>query len=253
MRERYGFRELTPTTLAHEYTLNRCDQRQKSSVAVLHLLELPELNELVPLGYGQSELKHPISFKVDDIYVPASVVHITYLLKPQSNCEIECFIESTEFQSPLFEQSAVLIVRIKLHEDSEPYHPKGGKGGGKPFAITIKEEGKTDVVLQATSQPDGVKELEKKGITVTRFDIMNRLNGKIKSDLTRDGKTCKFAYTKVTLPKKKELEQDMYVVLPLNNEKLLEALREGFGVSGAARIAFMDLKAFRADPLRFFK
>ena len=71
--------------------------------------------------------------------------------------------------------------------------------------------------------------------------------------MARNGKTCKFAFTKKKpLPKKEELEEDMYLVLPLNNEKLLEALQEGFGVSSAARAAFMDLEDFRADPLRFF-
>ena len=67
MRERYDFRELKATTLAHEYTLNRNDKRDKSSLAVLHLLELPEIRPLDPRGVGQSELKHPISFKVDGV------------------------------------------------------------------------------------------------------------------------------------------------------------------------------------------
>ena len=83
--------------------------------------------------------------------------------------------------------------------------------------------------------------------------IRDRLSGKVTSDFVKDGKTCKFAYTKIApLPKTEDLEEDMYLVLPLNNEKLLEALKEGFGVSAAARAAFLDLKAFRADPLRFF-
>ena len=251
MRERYGFRELTPTTLAHEYTLNRCDQRQKSSVAVLHLLELQELNELVPLGYGQSELKHPISFIVDDIYVPASVVHVTYLMAPKSRCDLQCYIESTELQPPLFEHSACLIARIKLHEDSEPYW---AKNGGKPFKITIKEAGKADVVLHAMNVPDGVELLKKKaGITTNRYTINNRLSGRVASDFVKDGKTCKFAFTPITLPKKEELEQDMYMVLPLNNEKILEALCSGFSTAGAAKASFLDLKALRADPLRFFE
>mmetsp|Transcript_8530 Transcript_8530/g.24232 ORF Transcript_8530/g.24232 Transcript_8530/m.24232 type:complete len:949 (+) Transcript_8530:1308-4154(+) len=252
VRKAYGFRKLMPTTLAHEYTLNRNDTRDKSSLAVLHLLELPEINELVPLGYGQSEVKHPISFKVDDIYVPASVVHVTYLMAPQSHCDVQCLIDSTVPQPPLFEHSAGLIARIKLHEDSKPFHPKAGKGGGRPFSITIKEEGKADVVLDATSEPDGIRLLGEKGITVSQKPINSRLSGKVTSDLTRNGKTCKFAYKKITLPKKEELEQDMYMVLPLNNEKLLEALHAGFNSTIAARTAFMDLDALRADPLRFF-
>jgi hypothetical protein len=44
----------------------------------------------------------------------------------------------------------------------------------------------------------------------------------------------------------------MYLVLPFNNEKLLEALHQGPEVSGAAYAAFMDLKGFRADPLHVF-
>mmetsp|Transcript_7278 Transcript_7278/g.22724 ORF Transcript_7278/g.22724 Transcript_7278/m.22724 type:complete len:943 (+) Transcript_7278:186-3014(+) len=251
VRKAYGFRKLMPTTLAHEYTLNRNDTRDKSSLAVLHLLELPEINELVPLGYGQSEVKHPISFKVDDIYVPASVVHVTYLMAPQSHCDVQCLIDSTVPQPPLFEHSACLIARIKLHEDSKPFHSKT-MGGGKPFSITIKEEGKADVVLDATSEPDGIRLLGEKGITVSQKPINSRLSGKVTSDLTRNGKTCKFAYKKITLPKKEELEQDMYMVLPLNNEKLLEALHAGFNSTIAARTAFMDLDALRADPLRFF-
>ena len=253
MRERYGFRELKATTLAHEYTLNRSDTRDKSSLAVLHLLQLEELNELVPLGYGQSELKHPISFEVDDIYVPASVVHVTYLMERESNCKIQCYIDSAVRQPPLFEQSAVLIARIKLHPDSKPYHG-ASRAEGKPFKITIKEAGKADVVLDATSLPDGIDLLKKEGITVSQKPIHNRLLGKVTSDFVKDGKTCKFAYTeRAPLPKTEELEQDMYVVLPLNNEKLLEALRDVFGVTGAAKASFMDLKAFRATPLRFFK
>uniref|UniRef100_A0A7S3ZUY3 Tudor domain-containing protein n=1 Tax=Pelagomonas calceolata TaxID=35677 RepID=A0A7S3ZUY3_9STRA len=252
VRERYGFRELTPTTLAHEYSLCRSDKRDKSSLAVLHLLQLPELTELVPLGYGQSELKHPISFEVDDIYVPASVVHVTYLMAPKSHCAVTCFIDSTVVEPPLFEHSACLIARIKLHEDSKPFHSKT-MGGGKPFSITIKEEGKADVVLQATGLTDGVRLLGEKGITVHEKRIRNRLSGATKSDLVKDGKTCQFAYTKVTLPKKEELEQDMYLVLPFNNEKILEALGKGFGLACAFRYAFLDLKAFRADPLRFFR
>mmetsp|Transcript_7277 Transcript_7277/g.22717 ORF Transcript_7277/g.22717 Transcript_7277/m.22717 type:complete len:907 (+) Transcript_7277:186-2906(+) len=252
VRKAYGFRKLMPTTLAHEYTLNRNDTRDKSSLAVLHLLELPEINELVPLGYGQSEVKHPISFKVDDIYVPASVVHVTYLMAPQSHCDVQCLIDSTVPQPPLFEHSACLIARIKLHEDSKPFHSKT-MGGGKPFSITIKEEGKADVVLQATGLTDGVRLLGEKGITVHEKRIRNRLSGATKSDLVKDGKTCQFAYTKVTLPKKEELEQDMYLVLPFNNEKILEALGKGFGLACAFRYAFLDLKAFRADPLRFFR
>ena len=257
MRERYGFRELTPTTLAHEYSLCRSDKRDKSSLAVLHLLQLPELTELVPLGYGQSELKHPISFEVDDIYVPASVVHVTYLMAPQSHCAVTCFIDSTVLQPPLFEHSALLIARIKLHEDSKPFHSKT-IGGGKPFKITIKEAGKADVVLHATSLTDGIRLLKKKvGITNQARSsrlIQDRLSGKVTSDFVKDGKTCKFAYTvRAPLPKKDELEKDIYLVLPLNNKELLEALQEGFQVSGAARAAFMDLKAFRSDPLKYFK
>ena len=253
VRKEYGFRELTPTTLAKEYTLNRADKREKSSLAVLHLLELPEVNELDPLGSGQSELKHPLSLKVDGVYVPASVVHVSYLMAPMGECDITCLIDSTVPQPPLFEHSSCFIARIKLHEDSKPFHPKSGKGGGKPFAITIKEEGKTDVVLHATCVADGIRLLKEKGIDVKPKPINGRLSGKVTSDLVIDGKTCKFVYKKITLPKKEELEQDMYLVLPFNNEKILEALAPGFGVSGAARIAFMDLKALRADPLQYFR
>ena len=120
VRERYGFRELKATTLAKEYTLNRNDNREKNSLAVLHLLELPEINELVPLGYGQAEVKHPLSLKVDGVYVPATVAHVSYLLAPESGCHFQCFIDSTVPQPALFEQSAVFIARIKLHEDSKP-------------------------------------------------------------------------------------------------------------------------------------
>ena len=254
MRERYGFRELKATTLAHEYTLNRSDTRDKSSLAVLHLLQLEELNELVPLGYGQSELKHALSLKVDGVYVPASVAHVSYLMAPSADCEIKCYIDSAVRQPALFEQSAVFIARIKLHEDSKPYHPKAGKGGGKPFRITIKEAGKADVVLDATSATDGVELLKKKaGITTDRYAIKHRLSGRVASDFVKDGKTCKFAFTPITLPKKEELEQDMYLMLPFNNEKILEALCPGFSIPGAAKASFLDLKAFRADPLRFFQ
>ena len=254
MRERYDFRELKATTLAHEYTLNRNDKRDKSSLAVLHLLELPEIRPLDPRGFGQSELKHPISFKVDGVYVPASVAHVTYLMAPKSKCNIGCCIDSTVPQPALFEHAACFIARIRLHEDSKPFHPKTGPGSGKPFKITIKEAGKADVVLHAMNVTDGVDLLKNKvGITTgNKHTISNRLSGRVASDFVKDGKTCKFAYTKVTLPKKEELEQDMYVVLPLNNQKLLEALREGFAFSGVARLAFMDLDALRADPLSFF-
>ena len=249
----YGFRKLTPTTLAHEYTLNRSDDREKNSLAVLNLLKMLELDAL---GSGQSELKHCVGLQVEpDIHVPGTVTHVAYLMKPQSTCDIKCFIESTEFQSPLFEQSAVFIARIKLHEDSEPYHPKKGPGSGNPYSITIEESGKADVVLRATSVPDGIRLLKEKGITtVSRSSIYERLSGKTRSNLVQGDKTFKFAHTKrAPLPKKEDLATDMYLVLPLNNEELLEALREGFGVSAAARAAFLDLKAFRADPLQYFK
>ncbi len=248
----YGFRKLTPTTLAHEYTLNRSDDREKNSLAVLNLLKMLELDAL---GSGQSELKHCVGLQVEpDIHVPGTVTHVAYLMKPQSTCDIKCFIESTEFQSPLFEQSAVFIARIKLHEDSEPYHPKKGPGSGNPYSITIEESGKADVVLRATSVPDGIRLLKEKGITtVSRSSIYERLSGKTRSNLVQGDKTFKFAHTKrAPLPKKEELEEDMYLVLPLNNVELLKALRQGINCAAAARNAFMDLDALRADPLRFF-
>ena len=254
-RKVYGFRELKATTLAHEYTLNRSDDRDKNSLAVLSLLEMLELDAV---GFGMSELKHCLGLQIEpEIYSPATATHTTYLIAPESDCPIKCLIDSTVQQPPLFEQSAVLIARIKLHEDSKPYHPKTGPGSGKPFSITIKEAGKADVVLQATGLTDGVRLLgEKVGISNggrSSNQIRDRLSGKVTSDFVKDGKTCKFAYTKIApLPKTEDLEEDMYLVLPLNNEKLLEALKEGFGVSAAARAAFLDLKAFRADPLRFF-
>lgn len=245
----YGFRKLTPTTLAHEYTLNRSDERDKNSLAVLNLREMLELDAL---GSGMSELKHCLGLQIEpEIYAPATATHVSYLLAPESQCSIMCYIESTENQPPLFEQSAALIVRINLHPDSEPFRPKKGPGSGKPYSITIKEEGKDDVVLHAATLADGVGLLKKEG--VSRGAIDNRLSGKVTSDLVKNGKTYKFAYTKIApLPKKEELEQDMYLVLPFNNEKLLEALKETFKVSCAARTAFMDLKALRADPLRYF-
>ena len=249
MSERYGFRKLTPTTLAKEYTLNRCDDRDKNSRAVLNLLEMLELDAV---GFGMSELKHCLGLQIEpEIYSPATATHTTYLIAPGSDCHIKCLIDSTVQQPPLFEQSAVLITRIKLHPDSKPFHAKTGPGGGKPFSITIKEEGKADVVLQATSLTDGKKELEKKGINVSRKPMDSRLSGKVTSDFVRDGKTIKFAYTEVHVPKKEDLEQEMYLVLPFTNEKLLEAL-PGLVVTAAARTAFLDLDALRADPLRFF-
>ena len=255
VRERYGFRELKATTLAHEYTLNRCDEREKSSLAVLHLMELPELNELVPLGFGQGELKHPLSLKVDGVYVPASVVHVSYRMAPNADCRIQCYIDSAIRQPSLFEQSAVFIARLKLHEDSEPYHPKTGPGSGNPFDIQIKEAGKDDVILHAEKLDHGVELLEKEGFTGLSKGVLSQvLNGIRVSDIAQGGKTCKLAHTKrAPLPKKEDLATDMYLVLPFNNEKLLEALREGFGFTGAARAAFLDLKAFRADPLRFLR
>ena len=89
-------------------------------------------------------------------------------------------------------------------------------------ALRIKEAGKADVVLDATSATDGVELLKKKaGITTDRYAIKHRLSGRVASDFVKDGKTCKFAFTPITLPKKEELEQDMYLVLPFNNEKIL--------------------------------
>ena len=126
VRERYGLRELKATTLAHEYTLVRYDNGEKNSLAVLNLLELPEIRPLDPRCFGQGELKHPLSLKVDGVYVPASVVHVSYLLAPGGQCKIQCIIDSAVEQRPLFEHSACLIASIKLHEDSKPYHPKTG-------------------------------------------------------------------------------------------------------------------------------
>ena len=83
----YGFRKLMPTTLAHEYTLNRCDNRDKNSRAVLNLLKMLELDAL---GFGQSELKHCVGLQVEpEIHVPGTVTHVTYLLKPKSKCKIK--------------------------------------------------------------------------------------------------------------------------------------------------------------------
>ena len=253
MSKAYGFRELKATTLAHEYTLTRTDDREKNSLAVLNLLKMLELDAL---GSGQSELKHCVGLQVEpDVHVPGTATHITYLISPKAdNGKIYCLIDSTVRQPPLYEHSAVLIVRFHLDPDSKPYHLGiQGRGAGKPYSITIKEEGKEDVILQARSRSDGVKLLKEKDITVCDSWIRNRLSGKVTSDLVIDGKTCKFAYTnRAPLPKTEDLEQDMYVVLPLNNEKLLEALRAGIKINCAARAAFLDLEAFRADPLRFF-
>ena len=46
---------------------------------------------------------------------------------------------------------------------------------GKPFTITIKEDGKDDIVLNATSSSDGEDLLEQQGITIIHSTIRYRL------------------------------------------------------------------------------
>ena len=136
-RKVYGFRELKATTLAHEYTLNRSDDRDKNSLAVLSLLEMLELDAV---GFGMSELKHCLGLQIEpEIYSPATATHTTYLIAPESDCPIKCLIDSTVQQPPLFEQSAVLIARIKLHEDSSRITPRPAPARASPLVLQSRK------------------------------------------------------------------------------------------------------------------
>ena len=91
---------------------------------------------------------------------------------------------------------------------------KRAKSQGKPFTITIQENGKDDIVLNATSGPDGVALLEKEGISITQPMISDYLNGKGKKDYMQSKKTQQrkviFKYTEEFLEDQKDIPGEIW-------------------------------------------
>ena len=84
------------------------------------------------------------------------------------------------------------------------------KSQGKPFTITIQENGKDDIVLEATSCPNGVALLEKEGISITQSTISDRLNKQFKTDYMKNGKTIIFKYTEEFREDQKDLHGEIW-------------------------------------------
>ena len=84
------------------------------------------------------------------------------------------------------------------------------KSQGKPFTITIKEDGKYDIVLEAISCNDGVTLLKDKGITIVRPTIRYYLNGKNKKEFKQNGKTVMFKHTAEFLEDQEDIHGEIW-------------------------------------------
>ena len=87
---------------------------------------------------------------------------------------------------------------------------KRAKSQGKPFTITIKEDGKDDIVLNTTSSRASVALLKYEGITISRGTIRNRLKEEVKKEFTQNGKTVIFNYTEEFLEDQKDLPGEIW-------------------------------------------
>ena len=87
---------------------------------------------------------------------------------------------------------------------------KVAKSQGKPFTITIQENGKDDIVLEATSSRVGVALLEQQGITIDNKTISNRLNKQFKKEFKQNGKKVIFKHTQEFLEDQKDLPGEIW-------------------------------------------
>ena len=93
------------------------------------------------------------------------------------------------------------IDRMNLAPKNKETIKKSAKSRGKPYTITIQEDGIDDIVLNARSGPEGVDLLKERGITMSQITIRNRLIDK--KDYMKNGKTISVKYTQEFLESQK--------------------------------------------------
>ena len=91
--------------------------------------------------------------------------------------------------------------RRDLAPKSIKTHEKKAISQGKPYTITIREDGEDDIVLNARSTYEGVDLLKERGIAMSRETISNRLHDE--KEYMKNGKTIRVKYTQEFLESQK--------------------------------------------------
>ena len=112
----------------------------------------------------------------------AEVDHVLQTNEP--NVDIQCLDLVTKAEN---------IDRKNLDPKQKETNEKVAKSRGKPFTITIREDGEDDIVLDARSAYEGEDLLKERGITMSYTTISNRLNNE--KEYMKNGKTMIFKYT----------------------------------------------------------
>ena len=120
----------------------------------------------------------------------AQVDHVQQENKP--NVDIQCLDLVTHAEN---------IDRKNLAPKNIETNKKKAISQGKPYTITIQEDGEDDIVLGARSTYEGVDLLKDYGITISDATISNRLNDK--TEYTKNGKTVILKYTQEFLESQK--------------------------------------------------
>ena len=133
----------------------------------------------------------------------AQVDHV--LQENEPNVDIQCLDLVTRAEN---------MNRKNLDPKNKETNQKAAKSRGKPFTITIKEDGKDDIVLEATSVHDGVALLEQQRINISHVTISNYLNGKGKKNYIQSKKTQQrkviFKYTNEFLEDQKDFPGEIW-------------------------------------------
>ena len=129
----------------------------------------------------------------------AQVDHV--LQENEPNVDIQCLDLVTHTEN---------MHRKSLDPKNEKTINKIAESQGKPFTITIQENGKVDIVLNATSSRNGEDLLKQQGFTIGDRTIRNYLNGKGKKEFMQNGKTVIFKYTEEFLEDQKDLLREIW-------------------------------------------